>query len=46
MQLLLLKGADKDALDYFGRTPLYLAAWEDELGAVLTLLAAGANFSL
>ena len=44
---LLLKGADKDATNADGRTPLYIAAAEyDHVAAARVLLAAGADISI
>ncbi|CAN0396846.1 unnamed protein product, partial [Ectocarpus sp. 12 AP-2014] len=46
VQLLLLKGADKDVIDNLGYTPLYLAVLHGRVAAVLALLHAGADISL
>eukprot|EP00752_Nemacystus_decipiens_P016787 g15024.t1 len=45
-ELLLLKGADKDALNTVGETPLYVAACSRHSAIALALLAAGADASL
>ena len=46
VQLMLLKGADKDAFDDQEWTPLGLAAYQGYLAAALALLAAGADVRL
>lgn len=46
VQLLLLKGADKDAVDSHEYTPLYIAIHFDREAAALALLAAGAIVTL
>eukprot|EP00752_Nemacystus_decipiens_P007696 g6879.t1 len=43
VQLLLLKGADKDALDNEEMTPLVLAGYQGHVAAAQALLAAGAD---
>ena len=43
VQLLLLKGADKGALDSQEHTPLFLAVENNNVAAALALLAGGAN---
>eukprot|EP00752_Nemacystus_decipiens_P006565 g5911.t1 len=45
-ELLLLKGADKDVLNFSKETPLYLAAFLGNSAIALALLAAGADTSL
>lgn len=46
IQTLLKEGADKDAPDTLGRTPLMLAVSSGNVAAAAALLAAGANASL
>lgn len=46
VELLLLKGADKDVFDNVCRTPLYLAVDKGNVVAALALLAAGADVTL
>lgn len=46
VQLLLLKGADKDALDGYGQIPLSVAALNGREAIARTLLAAGADVSV
>ena len=45
LKLLLLSGAGVNGLDQNGRTPLFLAVRQGNVGAVETLLAAGADLS-
>ena len=45
VQLLLLKGADTEAMDRKDRTPLFLAVDYDNVAAAIALIAAGANVS-
>jgi len=40
---LIAKGADVEALDWFGHTPLHYAAYEGHVDVIKRLLAAGAN---
>ncbi len=46
VQLLMIKGADKDALDIYGWTPLYTSAYYGSEAATLALLAGGADASI
>ena len=46
LSVLLIRGADKDALDHFGETPLMAAARHDHLRTTEKLLEAGADFSI
>ena len=46
VRLLVLKGANKDALDVFGRTSLYLATKHDHVATALALIAAGSDIDL
>ena len=43
VQLLMLKGADKDAMDSIKGTPLYSSVWAGHVTSVLALLAGGAD---
>ena len=46
VRLLMLRGADKDALDTWGYTPLYIATNRGQVASALALLAGGADFSI
>eukprot|EP00752_Nemacystus_decipiens_P011995 g10634.t1 len=46
VQLLLLKGADKDAMDNAGRTPIFVAAVHDHEATAVALMTAGADVNL
>jgi len=46
VQLLLLKGADKDARNTNECTPLSLAIYNGHVGAAVALLSAGADVDL
>lgn len=46
VQMLMLKGADKDALDESRRTPLYLAVCSGHVDTSLARMAASADIGL